>query len=164
MLCRVAFVRTDVSEELSASFIRVTRIGELGTTVAVTSNQRALRINTVVSGPCQCSHPRVQIPLTTDHILLFHFETPPTWGSGLCIYILRNTMVHLYLQAMDSLSIASQGYCGGILTHLHTGLTPRTRSSKFEVDSTTGGQLASFCWCQPPDQIPNSFLSDSYFK
>jgi hypothetical protein len=28
---RVALVRTDVSEELSASIIRVTRIGELGT-------------------------------------------------------------------------------------------------------------------------------------
>jgi hypothetical protein len=34
MLHRVALVRTDVSEELTASFIRVTRIGELGTTVA----------------------------------------------------------------------------------------------------------------------------------
>jgi hypothetical protein len=28
MLRRVALVRTDISEELSASFIRVTRIGE----------------------------------------------------------------------------------------------------------------------------------------
>jgi hypothetical protein len=37
ILRRVAFVRTDVSEELSASFIRVTRLGELGTTLAVTS-------------------------------------------------------------------------------------------------------------------------------
>jgi hypothetical protein len=36
MLRRVALVGTDVSEELSASFIRVTRIGELGTTLAVT--------------------------------------------------------------------------------------------------------------------------------
>jgi hypothetical protein len=35
----VALVRTDVSEELSAYFIRVTRIGELGTTLAVTSNR-----------------------------------------------------------------------------------------------------------------------------
>jgi hypothetical protein len=35
MLRRVALVRTDFSEELSASFIRVTRIGELGTTLAV---------------------------------------------------------------------------------------------------------------------------------
>jgi hypothetical protein len=38
MLRRVALVRTDVSEELSASIIRVTRIGELGTTLAITSN------------------------------------------------------------------------------------------------------------------------------
>jgi hypothetical protein len=37
MLRRVAIVRTDVSEELSASFIGVTRIGEIGTTPAVTS-------------------------------------------------------------------------------------------------------------------------------
>jgi hypothetical protein len=43
MLCRVAVVRTDVSEELSASIIRVTRIGELGTTLAVTSIRRTLR-------------------------------------------------------------------------------------------------------------------------
>jgi demethoxyubiquinone hydroxylase (CLK1/Coq7/Cat5 family) len=35
MLRRVALVRTDVSEELSASIIRVTRIGELGATLAV---------------------------------------------------------------------------------------------------------------------------------
>jgi hypothetical protein len=35
MLRRLALVRTDVSEELSAFFIRMTRIGELGTTLAV---------------------------------------------------------------------------------------------------------------------------------
>jgi hypothetical protein len=46
MLRRVALVRTDVSKELSASFIRVTRIGELGTTLAVTSNRRTLLKNT----------------------------------------------------------------------------------------------------------------------
>jgi hypothetical protein len=39
----VALVITDVSEELSCSFIRVTRIGELGTTLAVTSNRRTLQ-------------------------------------------------------------------------------------------------------------------------
>jgi hypothetical protein len=43
MLRRVALVKTDVSEERSASFIRVTRIGELGTTLAVTSNRLILR-------------------------------------------------------------------------------------------------------------------------
>jgi hypothetical protein len=44
MLRRVALVRTDVSEELSAAFIRVTRIGELGT-LAITSKRHTLRRN-----------------------------------------------------------------------------------------------------------------------
>jgi hypothetical protein len=39
MLRRVALVRTGVSGELSSSFIRVTRISELGTTLAVTNNR-----------------------------------------------------------------------------------------------------------------------------
>jgi hypothetical protein len=37
---RVVLVRTDVSEELSGPFIRVIIIGELGITLAVTSNRR----------------------------------------------------------------------------------------------------------------------------
>jgi hypothetical protein len=41
MLHRVALVRTDVLEELSASIIRVTRMGELGT-LAVTSNRTCI--------------------------------------------------------------------------------------------------------------------------
>jgi hypothetical protein len=41
----VALVRTDVSEEPSDYFITVTRIGELGTTLAVTGNRRTLRRN-----------------------------------------------------------------------------------------------------------------------
>jgi hypothetical protein len=40
----LALVRTEVSEELSASFIKVTRIGELGTTLAVTSNWRSASV------------------------------------------------------------------------------------------------------------------------
>jgi hypothetical protein len=39
MLRRMALVRTDVTEEPGASFIRVTRIGELRTTQTVTSNR-----------------------------------------------------------------------------------------------------------------------------
>jgi hypothetical protein len=45
LLHLVTLVRTDVSKELSASFIRVTGIGELGTMLAVTSNGRTLRRN-----------------------------------------------------------------------------------------------------------------------
>jgi hypothetical protein len=48
MLRLVALVRTNVSEGLNASFIRVTRIGELGTTLAVTSNGSTLRRNKMI--------------------------------------------------------------------------------------------------------------------
>jgi hypothetical protein len=40
----VALVTTDVSEKRSASFIRFTRIGELGTTLAVASDRNTLPI------------------------------------------------------------------------------------------------------------------------
>jgi hypothetical protein len=46
MLRRVALGRTDVSDELIASIIRVTRIGELGT-LAVTSNRRFVFLRSV---------------------------------------------------------------------------------------------------------------------
>jgi hypothetical protein len=49
MLRRVAFVRTDISEERSACIFRVTRIGELGK-LAATSNRRTLRRNI----KCKC--------------------------------------------------------------------------------------------------------------
>jgi hypothetical protein len=46
-LHRVALVKTDVSEDLSASIIRVTRIAELRTTLAVTNNRRTLPRNCI---------------------------------------------------------------------------------------------------------------------
>jgi hypothetical protein len=49
MLRRVALVRADVSEKSSASIIKVARIGELGTMLAVTSNRRTLQRAEVVS-------------------------------------------------------------------------------------------------------------------
>jgi hypothetical protein len=49
MLRRVALIRADVSEDRSASIIRVTRIGELGITLAVTNNRLTLRRNSISS-------------------------------------------------------------------------------------------------------------------
>jgi hypothetical protein len=49
MLRRVALVRTDVTEERSVSSIRI-RIGELGTTPAVTSNGLSVRQLLVTAG------------------------------------------------------------------------------------------------------------------
>jgi hypothetical protein len=71
MLCRVALVRTDVSEELRASFIRVTRIGELGTTLAVTSNRRIVRQLLVTASVV----PRSLILATLMKEALISFET-----------------------------------------------------------------------------------------
>jgi hypothetical protein len=51
MLRRVALVRIDVSEERSASFIRVTRIDELGTTLAVTMRRLLVTASVVPSSP-----------------------------------------------------------------------------------------------------------------
>jgi hypothetical protein len=50
MLRRVALVRIEVSEGRSASIIRVTRIGESGTALAVTNNRSTLRRKT--AAPC----------------------------------------------------------------------------------------------------------------
>jgi hypothetical protein len=44
LLRRVALLKTNVSEELSAFIVRVIRVGELGTTLAVTSNRRTLLV------------------------------------------------------------------------------------------------------------------------
>jgi hypothetical protein len=51
MLRRVALVKTDVSEELSASLIRVTRIGEEGTKLAVNSNRHTVAARVVPTSP-----------------------------------------------------------------------------------------------------------------
>jgi hypothetical protein len=52
-LCNVALVRTDVLEECSTSIIRVRRIGELGATLAVTSNRDTLlhRVHQLLATP-----------------------------------------------------------------------------------------------------------------
>jgi hypothetical protein len=49
MLRRLALVRTDVSDEHIASIIRVTKIGELGITLAATSNRSTLRTPVLTS-------------------------------------------------------------------------------------------------------------------
>jgi hypothetical protein len=48
MLSRMALVRTDVSEEPNTSFIRVTRISELGT-LDLSRNRRTLQRASVAS-------------------------------------------------------------------------------------------------------------------
>jgi hypothetical protein len=71
MLRRVSLVRTDVSEELSASFIRVARIGELGTTLAVISNRRTLLVTAGVfsSSPILVTLPKEALSSSETSVL-----------------------------------------------------------------------------------------------
>jgi hypothetical protein len=48
ILRRVVPVGTDVLEQHTASIIRVTRIGELGTTLTVTNNRSTLRVSVAI--------------------------------------------------------------------------------------------------------------------
>jgi hypothetical protein len=82
MLRSVALVRTDVSDELSASLIRVTRIGELGTTLAVSSNRRTLRRNSHLrenlKSYIECY--RCVICLTIQNLWLYSVGWDDEWG------------------------------------------------------------------------------------
>jgi hypothetical protein len=83
MLRRVAVVRTDVSEELSASIIRVTRMGELGTTLAVTSNRRTLRRNTkpqILLIKCSLVN-LIWTPYSNDSVQELWWRWPGEWGG-----------------------------------------------------------------------------------
>jgi hypothetical protein len=70
MLRRVPLVRTDVSEERSASFIRVNRIGELGTTLALTSNRLRLLGSYIPEDDILQSHRRENLKSYTEIVAL----------------------------------------------------------------------------------------------
>jgi hypothetical protein len=68
MLCRVALVGTDVSEKRSPSILRVTRMGELGANLVVTSNRRKLRRNTLIMEELRSSETSVLTTATRINI------------------------------------------------------------------------------------------------
>jgi hypothetical protein len=91
ILHRVALVRTDVSEELRASFIRVTRLGELGTSLAVTINRRR-----PLTPPHACMYTRGGPGFARSlHCDLKHLSHPM---SPICILVL-STHLHLGLSS-----------------------------------------------------------------
>jgi hypothetical protein len=53
MLHRVALLRSDVSEKLSASIIRVTRIRELGTSVLTRAPRRNISEDAILHSHCR---------------------------------------------------------------------------------------------------------------
>jgi hypothetical protein len=71
MLRRVALVRTDISEEPSASFIRVTRFVELGTTLAATIRVHRLLVaaSIVPSSPILVKLMKVELGSSETSVL-----------------------------------------------------------------------------------------------
>jgi hypothetical protein len=76
---------------------------------------------TIAAGPRQCSHSQVR-----DHISLSQVRDSTYLEGQVSAFISPRSMVaRLYPQALGSLFVASyvsQGYDGGIRTHLHTGV------------------------------------------
>jgi hypothetical protein len=101
---------------------------------------------------------------TRNRILLPHLRLPQPGGPGPCIYLPKEQGGPVIHPALNSLSVTSydlQGYGGGILTRLHTGiLSPQSESQSF---ITTDGQSASLPWCQLPIWDPQPiFLRTSW--
>jgi hypothetical protein len=105
MLRRVALVRTNVTEEPSASFIIVTWIAELGTTLAVTNNWRTASVV-----------PSSAILVTMMKVALSSYET-----SVLTIATGRNipedTILHSHRRENLKSYITATGRAGSQVPH-----------------------------------------------
>jgi hypothetical protein len=69
MLRHIALVRTDILEELIASIIRVTRIGEPGTVLAITNNQSTMMIEAICSSETSVLIRATRLKISEDGIL-----------------------------------------------------------------------------------------------
>jgi hypothetical protein len=110
----VALVRTDFSKEPIASFIRVTKIGELGATLAVTINRRTLR-SLKLSGHDPghlVTQFRIYSEFTNNPTLPFYRSLGPLFVSG----HLRPML--LSLPPYSSLWILHSEFHSSFLSHL----------------------------------------------
>jgi hypothetical protein len=90
------------------------------------SDERTSLLFTIAAGPCQRTHSWVQVPRDSwPYLTVWDSRLSKPGGPGPHIHIPQNRMAQLYPQTLGSLFITfyeSQGYGGGIQTHLHAGL------------------------------------------
>jgi hypothetical protein len=94
MLGRVAPVKTDVLEEHIASIIRVTRIGELRTTLAVTRNRSTLQRNTCSSETSVLQDPH---GVTSQRMAFFNYLS--LFFS--CTHVLSSDLITVISEVTD---------------------------------------------------------------
>jgi hypothetical protein len=149
MLRCVALIRTDVSEELSAPFIRVTRIGELGTTLAVTSNRCTLLSSSETSVLTRATwHNIPEVTILHSHCC-----------ENLKSYMLHHICMYLYIST-KWITCKTWGFhngkyeeyhllgCEAVWLLLRTILSEEHTSSMMEVTSSSETSvLTRASWC-----------------
>jgi hypothetical protein len=129
-------------EELSASFIRVTGIGEIGTTLAVTSNRRTLRRR-------RCRVPPKHRFLQEPHAIL----RTENLGLDLIIETINVQRTMVVIRVQKSLT-CTQIRAVPQLRRLFAGLLPWRRG--FEPGSS---QVWNLCW---PERHRDRFSSSTF--
>jgi hypothetical protein len=114
MLRRVAHVRTDISEEPSASIIRVTRIGELETTLAVTSVRRLLvTANVVPSSPILVTLIMLALGFTETSVLTRATRRNISEDRIFTIIVYLLEILRICMNSLDQ-----RNRCSGRYTHI----------------------------------------------
>jgi hypothetical protein len=76
MLCRVTLITTEVSQGYIAPIIKVTRIGELAKTLAITSNRSTLMIEVIRSYETLALSRATRRNISEDGVLTMHVFEP----------------------------------------------------------------------------------------
>jgi hypothetical protein len=83
---------------------------------------------TIAFAPCQSSNSLVQVPQNSRPYFTVSYETPLTWRARSSYLYQGGPVIPPGTELLFIPSYDSQGYRGGILTHVHTGCQNQSQS------------------------------------